>query len=268
MILFACSREVLQVSLTTFAPIQAYLRKSASRDRLTEHIGPFLATITPDNDNPYMNYAIPEDGAAPSPADVEALIAAYQRYERKPRLEYMTNLAPEVESALLNAGFVVERTTPLMVYAPAPAPTVPAIAGIELFSPQSDQEILDVSAAQREAYGGGDAPSSPDILPGWRRFAAAGGIMVSARDTVTGVTVGGGVCDVPFSATTELAGIGVSTTYRRRGIAAAMTAWLVDQALAAGTTHIFLMAAGENEARIYGRVGFKLIGDVLHISHP
>jgi len=45
-----------------------------------------------------------------------------------------------------------------------------------------------------------------------------------------------------------------------------MTAWLVERALAAGTTHIFLMAAGEAEARIYGRVGFQQIGAVLHIS--
>jgi len=36
---------------------------------------------------------------------------------------------------------------------------------------------------------------------------------------------------------------------------------------AACTTNVFLMAAGEAEARIYGRVGFRLIGQVLHISH-
>ena len=122
-----------------------------------------------------------------------------------------------------------------------------------------------MSSAQSEAYGGDGQPSA-NALPYWRRFIAAGGIMVSARDQATGATVGGGVCDVPFDATSELAGIGVRPAYRRRGIAAAMTAWLVDQALAAGTTHIFLMAAGDNAARIYGRVGFKLIGDVLHIS--
>jgi ribosomal protein S18 acetylase RimI-like enzyme len=251
-----------------FAPIQAYLRKSASRDRLTEQIGPFLATITPGEANPYLNYAIPEDGAAPTPADVEALIAAYRRHERKPRLEYIANLAPEVEPALIAGGFTVEQTTPLMVYNPASAQEIPQVAGIEIVSPQSDQEILDNSAVGREAYGGDDTPPSPSIIPGWRRFIAAGGIMVSARDSATGESVGLGVCDVPFSATTELAGIGVRTAYRRRGIAAAMTAWLVNQALAAGTTHIFLMAAGENEARIYRRVGFKLIGQVLHISHP
>ncbi|MEO8395157.1 MAG: GNAT family N-acetyltransferase [Chloroflexota bacterium] len=250
-----------------FAPIQAYLRKSASRDRLTEQIGAFLATITPSDDNPYMNYAIPNDGAAPTSTDVAALITAYQRHQRKPRLEYIRELAPQVEPALIAGGFVVEQTTPLMIYDPASAQTVSLDAGIELIPPQLDQDIIDMAAAQREAYGGGDIPPSPEIVPGWHKFLAAGGIMVNARDRATGQTVGGGVCDVPFSATTELAGIGVRTNYRRRGIAAAMTGWLVDHALAAGTNHIFLMAADVNAARVYERVGFKLIGRVLHISH-
>lgn len=255
------------MSLTTFAPIQAYLRKSASRDRLTEQIGPFLATVTHDDSNPYLNYAIPGDEAVPTAADVDALITAYQRHERTPRLEYIRELAPQVEAMLIAGGFTIERTTPLMIYDPALAGTVPLVAGFELFSPQSDQEIFDVGSAQSEAYGGDGTPSV-NALPYWRKFAAAGGISVAAREIATGKSVGGGVCDVPFNATTELAGIGVRTNYRRRGIAGAMTAWLVQQALAAGTTHVFLMAAGEAEARIYGRVGFRLIGQVLHISHP
>ncbi len=250
-----------------FAPIQAYLRKSASRDRLTEQIGAFLATISPSEANPYLNYAIPADAAAPSPADVRALIAAYQRHQRKPRLEYIRELAPQVEPALIAGGFTVEGTTPLMVYDPAFAQTVPPPAGIELFFPQSDQEILDNASVGSEAYGGDDTPPSPSIIPGWRKFVADGGIMVAARDSATRQAVGIGVCDAPFEATTELAGIGVRTTHRRRGIAAAMTAWLVDHALAAGTTHIFLMAADENAARVYERAGFRQIGAVLHISH-
>ncbi len=136
-------------------------------------------------------------------------------------------------------------------------------------TPLTDSEILDNAAAAHEAYGGDpDTPPSPKVVERWRRFVAAGGIMVSAVESDAGRTVGSGVCDVPFDATTELAGIGVIAEYRRRGIAAAMTSWLVDQALNAGTTTIFLMAAGEDEARIYGRVGFRQIGQVLHISLP
>jgi hypothetical protein len=35
-----------------------------------------------------------------------------------------------------------------------------------------------------------------------------------------------------------------------------------------GVDLVFLMAAGEAEARIYARIGFTKIGEVLHISVP
>ncbi|MEG3975323.1 hypothetical protein QT970_11950 [Microcoleus sp. herbarium8] len=54
--------------------IQSYLRFAASQQRDTERIGPFLATFSRHSANPYLNYAIPDDGAAPSLADVNALL--------------------------------------------------------------------------------------------------------------------------------------------------------------------------------------------------
>jgi hypothetical protein len=59
--------------------IQSYLRVVASHQRDTERIGPFLATFSRANDNPFLNYAIPDDNATPSPADVAALIVAYTK---------------------------------------------------------------------------------------------------------------------------------------------------------------------------------------------
>jgi predicted GNAT family acetyltransferase len=54
--------------------------------------------------------------------------------------------------------------------------------------------------------------------------------------------------------------------HRRRGIAEAMTRWLARSMQANGNDLVFLMAAGEAEARIYGRAGFEAIGYFLHIS--
>jgi hypothetical protein len=47
------------------ARVQAYLRGVAARGRETERIGPFLATFDRASDNPFLNYAIPDDGARP-----------------------------------------------------------------------------------------------------------------------------------------------------------------------------------------------------------
>src|SRR5947208_16379382 len=94
--------------------IQDALRHQAPRGRDTERIGPFLATFTRETDNPYLNYAIPDESGVASPADVESLIAAYRARERKPRLEYIPSTAPQIEQALLAAGFEVEGRLPLM----------------------------------------------------------------------------------------------------------------------------------------------------------
>lgn len=244
--------------------IQAYLRKSASRGRAVERVGSFLATISPDIDSPYLNYAIPDDGAEPTPAEVEALIACYRRHKRTPRLEYMAENAPAVEAALTAQGFTREGRIPLMVYSAAAPFDMPTPEGIELIVPHTADDFYGMALAQSEAFGG-DVPDRETVTPDFS-FREAGGIQVYARAVATGEPVGGGVCDVPFDHTCELAGVGVRPAFRRQGVAAAITAWLVGQAFAAGTTTIFLMAADDIVARIYGRVGFVEIGEALHIS--
>jgi hypothetical protein len=87
--------------------IQSYLRTIASHQCETAYIGPFLVTFTPDNPNPFLNYALPDDEATPSTGDVVALIDAYKQRDCVARLEYITRLAPTVEAALLAAGFVI-----------------------------------------------------------------------------------------------------------------------------------------------------------------
>lgn len=246
--------------------IQAYMRLAASRVRDTAHVGPFLATFSRHSDNPYLNYAIPDEGAIPSPADVAALVVAFQERQRTPRLEFLPNLAPAVELVLISVGFVVEGRLPLMIVDRNVIQPIPAPEGIEMLVPQSDSDLLALLTVQNEAYGEG-SPDPSDVVRR-RDFLAAGGLAILARDAATGEPAGGGLCDVPVNGASELTSIGVRATFRRRGIAGAMTARLVRDAHAHGITTVFLMAAGEAEARIYARVGFVTSGEVLHISLP
>jgi ribosomal protein S18 acetylase RimI-like enzyme len=246
--------------------IQAYLRVAAGHGRETVQIGPFLATFAPQSANPYLNYAMPDDDAVPSPADIATLIAACRQRDRVPRLEFLPTLAPAVEPALVAAGFVVEGRLPLMVCPLGLLNDVPPPDGIVLAAPTTDADILGMVAAQNEAYGEG--PPTSEVIASLRANLAAGELALLARDVATGLVVGGGVCTIPTAQTTELAGVGVRTPFRRRGIAAALTAQLARDAFAAGLTTVFLMAAGDAEARIYARVGFVTTGVILHISLP
>lgn len=95
--------------------IQGHLRASIAGR--AQRVGPFLITSEPDATTAGRNYAIPDDGARPSAADIAALIARFAALGRTPRLEYV-NPAPAVDAALSAAGFSVENLYPLMTTAP------------------------------------------------------------------------------------------------------------------------------------------------------
>jgi GNAT superfamily N-acetyltransferase len=246
--------------------IQSYLRVAASHQREAAQIGSFLATFSPSSDDPFLNYAIPNDNAKPSPAEINALIVAYEQRSRQPRLEYVSQLAPEVEMALLDAGFCVEGNLPLMTCIPDSEQILPIPPGVELILPVSDRDLLATVAVQHEAYSA--PPPDAAAIDRLRISLAAGGIAVLVRIIATGEPVGAGICTVPSDGTTEIAGIGVRDAFRRRGVAGAIVSRLVQMAVAAGVEVPFLMAAHEAEARIYQRAGFAEIGKILHISRP
>jgi hypothetical protein len=131
--------------------IQDSIRANACRWRDCERIGPFVATFNREDANPYLNYAIPDDAAMPSPEDVTALVAAYRERDRRPRLEYIPALTPAVEPVLLAAGFEPERRTPLMTCVAASDVRDVAAEEIELITPSSDDEYR---AAAIGAVGG------------------------------------------------------------------------------------------------------------------
>jgi ribosomal protein S18 acetylase RimI-like enzyme len=247
------------------ARIQAAILSAAARGRNVERIGPFTATFNATSTNPFLSYAIPEAAATPSPDDIEALVAAYRLRSRVPRLEYLPTLAPAVEPALVAAGFTVDARAPLMTFSPGCTPAAPA--GIELVETISDENIRAAAMAQHEAY---DEPEPPtdSWIAGVHASIDAGGVLVLARNAQTGEPAGGGQCTPPHEGATELTSIGVRLAYRRQGIAAGMTALLAETMRARGADLVFLMAAGEPEARIYARVGFERVGEVLYVSRP
>jgi ribosomal protein S18 acetylase RimI-like enzyme len=248
------------------ATIQAYIRSGVVRGRESTQVGPFLATFSRRSDNPYLNYAIPIDGATPSSADVAALIAAFRQRGRTPRLEYLTSVAPAVEPAVLAAGFVVEGRLPVMVRTPGSLQDFPMVRGIELVVPTSDADLLALITAQNEAYG--EAAPGPNEVEARRANIAAGGLAVLARDVHTGEPAGGGIFDVPLAGIAEIAGIGVRAAFRRRGIARALTTRLAREAFTRGVTLVFLTPAHDVEARIYTRAGFVGAAEQLLISLP
>jgi GNAT superfamily N-acetyltransferase len=248
------------------AEIQSHIRFAAALWRETERIGPFLATFTESSDNPYLNYAVPDDGAVPTAEDVAALIAAFERRSRKPRLEYLPSVAPAVEPALLAGGFRVEGRLPLMLCTPETAREVVVPPGIELLVPAEDVDFAGVVSVAKEAYDDDLSPPSETEVAGRKRLLAGGGCVVLGRDEQTREPAGSGICDVARDGVTELAAVAVRAAFRRRGIAAAVTSRLVREAFAAGVKVVWLTPEHDQAERIYSRAGFVTGSEVLHIS--
>nr|WP_277349649.1 GNAT family N-acetyltransferase [Planosporangium thailandense] len=136
---------------------------------------------------------------------------------------------------------------------------------IELVTPATDQEFRDMINAQREAFGEAEPTGDADVA-GYRRQLAAGGLAVLARHAVTGEPAGGGICTPISDGVGEIGGIAVRAAFRNRGVGAAITAYLTREAHRAGAATAFLTPAGEPQERIYRRVGFDTIDEVVFVS--
>jgi GNAT superfamily N-acetyltransferase len=242
--------------------IQSYLRAAVGHRELV-HIGPFLATFDRTTDHPFLSYAIPDDGAHPTRDDVAALRAAFASRGRVPRLEYLPDVAPAAEAALLAGGFTVEADLPLMTAAPGETPDLAPPAGVELALARTDAELAAGTAVAAAAFGELGGPD-PESVSRARRMLNAGGLAVLAR-LARGEAVGWGQTTPPREGATELVGIAVSAAHRRRGIAGAITARLAREAFDRGARLAFLTPGDEGAERVYARAGFRPRTRMLHL---
>jgi len=238
--------------------IQGHLRASIAGR--AQRVGPFLITFEPDTATPGRNYAIPDDGATPSAADVAELVARFAALERTPRLEYV-GPAPAVDAALAAAGFTVENLHPLMTLAPGDLVEPPLPDGVEIVLATSQELLWQAATVANAAYGEGDA-TEHDVARLNGTVGHGGGVALAVLD---GRPVGSGLFAVPAGGLTEIAAVGVAERYRRRGIAAAIAYRLSRAALDAGTVP-YLQAEGEAEQRIYARIGYHTVGSVTATS--
>lgn len=256
----------LERSPSPAVPIVAYLRGNITRTRDSTRIGPFVVIFDRDSANPYRNYALPDDFAEPTPQDMAALIAAFATRERLSRLEYVPDLAPAVWPALARAGFKREGELPLMVCSGTTLRFPVAPDGVTLSLINDDSDLEAAARVQNEAYRGPQT-SGADIAR-LRSLVDRRGAVALARDSASGEAVGAGLHTPPLNDMTEVAAIGVRATFRRRGIGAALAALLALNALTRAHSRPFLMAARDEEARLYGRVGFAACATMLHTSCP
>ncbi len=84
-----------------------------------QHVGPFALLISEATKLRYLNYAIPDDGADPSPAQIDALIDGCSERPTGCRVSSFCHLWHQHSKAgLVARGFILEQRLPLMTCTP------------------------------------------------------------------------------------------------------------------------------------------------------
>jgi GNAT superfamily N-acetyltransferase len=186
-------------------------------------------------------------------------------------LEWVHETTPSLAGAASAAGLEVLQV-PLLALAAGDWSTPPAPDGVTLRMLGADdpalpaaQAVVELAFAAQQMQLGDAGPEARDLAQA--QLGDLGFLRERLRRALTAMAVAEGA-DGPLAAgshqlaagVSEAMGIGTLPSARRRGIGAAVTGRLVQDARARGAEVVFLSAAGDDVARLYERLGFRRIG--------
>lgn len=244
--------------------VQNHARSNIVAGGNSMRINMFTVRIDPHSDHRFLNYAVPDEGADPTTDQVAELVAAFTSRSLIPRLEYLPSRAPKLEAALLSAGFSQESRMPLMVCAPGEVTAASPPTGVTLRAATTMDEFAPAVAVQYAAFGESENPTEADVRSRMADPVARGGGAVVAL-TADGTVVGTGQFGTPIDTVTEVAGIAVHPDHQGRGVGAAVTAHLTTMAHELGCRTVWLDPSGDTAQRLYQRIGYRIVGEKLHI---
>ena len=245
--------------------LQAHLRAKARRQGAVRRIGPFEAAVDLSDANPFRNSAVPDDAARPRNGDVRRLVAEYLAADRTPRLEYFPGAAPAVAPRLLRRGFVVERRPVVLVRTPGPRVALPLGPGLAVRQVRGTADLADALGVAHAAFG--EPPPDAEDTERLRRHLAAGGAAVVACDLASGMVVGSARCEPPDAGMTEIAGVAVRASHRRRGVGAALASALAELVIGRAADAVWLTPEHPGTRTVYERAGFVAVTESLHLRH-
>jgi ribosomal protein S18 acetylase RimI-like enzyme len=242
--------------------------------RVEEH-GPLTLFVATDPEGwPY--YARPRLGLrdAVTASEVEAVRWRQRELGVPEALEWVHETTPSLRAAGAETGLAIEEC-PLLVLEGVPRARAGS-AAVRLMDPD-DPDLVRVRGAieagfDHEGTATGDA--GIEARDEWvanqqGRATPSAALVRSGLSVLFGAfepdvgAVGGGSHNprnVGSAGITEIVGVAALPAYRRRGIAAQLSAELARHALDSGVTTVFCSAAGDDVARIYESVGFRRVG--------
>jgi ribosomal protein S18 acetylase RimI-like enzyme len=245
--------------------LQDYQRKAAAATKNVHPCPPFHLYLSPTDPFRYFNYAIPDGPIEQlTRQELQALERAFAERERTLRFEFLHEYTPRLGDILAALDVPLEGENPLLVCGPDTWTSVPHPAGLQVrrLTAQSPDEDLAASInAGHRGFGGQGDEATPQRIADLRRRLGVGSQYFLAL--IDGQPAGVGAYTIPLEGMTELVGIATLPEYRRRGIAAAVTAEMTRYAFEGGVRTAFLTAADDDASRVYQRSGYRRIGTGL-----
>lgn len=230
----------------------------------TEEVGPFTLFVKTDPGG-WDFYARPRLGLEVrfTADDVQKVRDRQRQLGLTENLEWVHETTPTLLAAARADGLPVEEC-PILVLPGDPSPPGPPVPDPQDLAPRTSvlaadsPDLAAVDAAIAAGFAGSDHFEPQD--PGRRGDEIRSGllVLVAAYDE-RGAVIGGG-SHSPRGTATELTGISVLPRARRRGVGAAITRALVDEAKRRRIETIFLSAQNDAVARVYEGVGFTRVG--------
>lgn len=244
--------------------LQAYLRHSAQQQYQTVSVPLFTLFFHPTDPLTYFNYAIPDEPCSGDLASSLAMLRdEFVARGRRPRIEFIQEFASQLAPALGAAGFAEEACQQLMVCTAKTYRAAPQVAELtitQLTRASTVSEIQGYLTIQRRGFDPQDLAVTEEEAEQFQRMMGGGKAFVARLE---GQPVGVGMYTAPYDGATEVVGLATLEPFRRRGIASAVAALAVQEALQEGAEVVCLTAADERAGRVYEGVGFVRYGTML-----
>jgi GNAT superfamily N-acetyltransferase len=247
-----------------------------------EEIGPLMLFVPVGPGWPY--YARPRrvpGGQLPiTGADVRAVRARQRELLIPESFEWIEQASPHMAAAAREAGLEVHEHPLLVLTTLQPSPPPPPGITVQALPP-GDPDVIRAWAVPGVAFGHpgtgvGEAGVTERDKIAADHDASTIALLrerLSSGQSVLAAAIGpngplaAGSCQLA-GGVAEITGVGVLPASRRRGLGAAVTSALAANALARGADVVFLSATDETVARVYTRLGFRLIGTSMIADRP